>query len=109
MKHFLCYDHTYDSENLIPDGQEFLVEKPSEELYAKLEKALDKEFDKLIKIHFNVPLFLAALLSGGIAYIILSVFFTEIIIQKMTEPVNGNCDMCVAFFLGLVDIGWDEW
>ena len=65
MKHFLCYDHTEDSKNLIPDGQEFLVEKPPEELYAKLEKALDKEFDKLIKIHFNIPLFLAAILSGG--------------------------------------------
>ena len=74
MKHFLCYDHTEDNENLIPDGQEFLVEKPPEELYAKLEKAVDKELDRLLKVHFNIPLFLAAILSGGIAYIILSCF-----------------------------------
>ncbi len=105
MKHFLCYDHTEDDENLIPDGQEFLVEKPPEELYAKLEKAVDKELDKLIKIHFNIPLFLAAILSGGIAYIILSVFFTEIIkgnvglIQAITNAPLLFAGGCLALII----------
>lgn len=108
MKHFLCYDHTEDSENLIPDGQEFLVEKPPEELYAKLEKAVDKELDRMLKVHFNIPLFLAAILSGGIAYIILSVFFTEILkgnvalIQAITNAPLLFVGGCLALIICII-------
>ena len=54
MKHFLCYDHTEDSENLIPDGQEFLIESAPTELKEKYDKAFSELCD-----HSEKGIFLA--------------------------------------------------
>ena len=77
MKHFLCYDHTYDSENPIPDGQEFLIESAPTELKEKYDKAFSEDFDKAIKIKLNLPLLLGAYISGAVGFATLASFLAE--------------------------------
>ncbi len=77
MKHFLCYDHTEDSENLIPDGQEFLTEATPADLKEKYDKAFSEDFDNAIKIKLNLPLLLGAYISGALGIGLLASFLAE--------------------------------